>query len=301
MKVPRSMLAAVLLAMSGSLALAAAGPAAKPRSHATKAVAKVAAAASAAAPADKESAPAAGPRAVRLVCIDAGHGGAVEGATGWAGLKEKDVALDVALRTGRALEAAGYAVVYTRDADVDVDLYERPVIANRAGADLFVSIHANAEAGHTAAGFETFYLSSDAGDKTARKLAARENAAAAAAAGAPGLASGALGLILADLAVAEARADSAHLATAVQFQLADVLDTDNRGVKQAPLAVLAGATMAAVLVEVGFITSKTEGRLLALPKYRDAIAAAIARGVARYDEMTSPRLEGAPRDSLSMR
>ncbi|HEV8321721.1 MAG TPA: N-acetylmuramoyl-L-alanine amidase, partial [Myxococcota bacterium] len=291
MQMPRSILATTFLALSASLALAAAGPAAaKSKVHATKSLAKVAAVA-AAAPVEKGSAPAA--RAVRLVCIDAGHGGAVEGATGWAGLKEKDVALDVALRTGRALEAAGYAVVYTRDADVDVDLYERPVIANRAGADLFVSIHANAEAGHTAAGFETFYLSSDASDKTARKLAARENAAAAAAAGAPGLASGALGLILADLAVAEARADSAHLATAVQFQLADVLDTDNRGVKQAPLAVLAGATMAAVLVEVGFITSKTEGRLLALPKYRDTIAAAIARGVVRYDEMTSPRLEGA--------
>ncbi len=233
------------------------------------------------------------PRPVRLVCIDAGHGGEVEGAVGWSGLREKEVALDVALRTGKALEALGYAVMYTRLSDVDVPLAERPLVANRAGADLFVSIHANAEPSKKASGFETYHLSTEASDKTARRLALRENAALAAI-GAPMLDTGALGLILADLAVTEARADSAHLATSVQFQLAEVLDTENRGVKQAPLAVLAAAVMPAVLVEVGFVTSKSEAKLLARPAYRDSIARAIARGVARHDELTARRLDGAP-------
>jgi len=285
-----------VLAMSLLCLAAAAAPVAKAPSPTARPV--VAAVAAPAPPAKKAAveplATVALPRAVRLVCIDAGHGGDVEGAIGWDGIREKDVALDVALRTGRALEAAGYAVVYTRDSDVDVPLKDRPLIANRAGADLFVSIHANAEAAHKASGFETFHLSSEASDRSAMKLASRENAFAAAA-GSPFFGGGALGMILADLAISEARADSAHLATSVQFQLAEVLDTDNRGVKQAPLAVLAGAVMPAVLVEVGFITSKTEGKLLAKATYRDGIARAIARGVARHDELTARRLTGAPK------
>jgi N-acetylmuramoyl-L-alanine amidase len=93
-----------------------------------------------------------------VVAIDAGHGGRDVGAIGPTGLQEKDVVLDVALRAREALVRGGVRVVMTRETDVYVDLAERPRLARRQGATVFVSIHANASVRPTAGGAETYYL-----------------------------------------------------------------------------------------------------------------------------------------------
>lgn len=253
--------------------------------------------------------PAPGLLAIRKVVVDAGHGGEDHGAVGPQGMREADVNLAIARRLGRTLEQRlGVEVVYTRTEDSFVSLSDRTRFANAHQADLFISVHANAHTKRRVHGIETYYLNTTS-DRYALRLARRENAASKA--GAPEdhvdahvepkvgmdpadhgeLPPGTLGqdlrLVLADLAMRSATADSRKLAGLVQQAMVDGArshhdDVKDLGVKHALFFVLLGARMPAVLVETGFMSHHVESARLASPTYRAAIADAIAAGVERF-------------------
>jgi N-acetylmuramoyl-L-alanine amidase len=216
------------------------------------------------------------------IVVDAGHGGEDHGARGVAGLEEKELVLDVALRLSRRLRDRGLRVVLTRSGDTFVPLEERFAIANDADADLFVSVHANAAHDADVRGTETYFLANQASDADARRVADRENAAfehevAALIPDDPVVA------ILGDLMTAgrlEESSDFAHLAEA---ELAAV-DPHSRGVKQARFVVLQGVQMPSALIEIGFVTHREDERRLRRSAARDEIADALTRAVLAFGE-----------------
>lgn len=233
----------------------------------------------------------------RVIVIDPGHGGIERGAVGPSGLQEKDVTLELCRQLRRLLQQQNptLGVVLTRDEDRLVGLDERTGIANHNHAELFLSIHLNASPRRGASGAETYFLSNDATDDEARLLAAQENRAAGA--GEKATASGGarpdLDLVLWDLAQNQHLADSSRLAESVQGQLNRLAGTRDRGVRQAPFRVLMGATMPAILVEVGFISNPDEEAKLRTPDYRDQVAEAIS-GAVREFLLGLERSERAP-------
>ena len=246
------------------------------------------------------AAAAAQPRRALVVVLDAGHGGAYphDGAHGRGSLVEKDVALSVALRTKEAMEEAGVTVVLTREADADLPLPRRAQVANEAGADLFLSIHCNSmpklKDRLLTRGVETYFLSPDPTDSDARLLAEIENGGGSDAA--PAKSADAVGGILADLTLGQARKDSARLAEIVQRRMVRDARISGRGVRQAPFAVLAGTRMPSALVEIGFISHPLEGRLLGKERHQKAIARALAAAAREYaDEVLARRLVSAAR------
>jgi len=243
------------------------------------------------------AAAAAEPRRALVVVLDPGHGGAYpnDGAHGRGGLVEKDVALAVALQTKEAMEEAGVTVVLTREADADLPLARRAQIANEAGADLFLSIHCNSmpklKDRLLTRGVETYFLSPDPTDSDAKLLAEIENGGPEAS---PAKSPDAVSGILADLALGQARNDSARLAEIVQRRMVREARISGRGVRQAPFAVLAGTRMPSALVEIGFISHPLEGRLLAKERHQKAIARALAAAAREYaDQVLARRLVAA--------
>jgi N-acetylmuramoyl-L-alanine amidase len=219
-----------------------------------------------------------------VAVIDPGHGGEQEGATGPGGQQEKTLSLQIARRVARRLQRQGARVVLTRKGDETVPLAERAALANAERADLFLSIHMNSMASRRARaltrGVETFFLSADATDASAKAVAARENADRLT--GDVPDREDPVATILESLGDAEALEESSRLAYAIHERLVGRLRAEDRGVKQAPFYVLAGARMAAVLLEVGFVSHRDEARRLASAAYQDAIAEAIAEGVASW-------------------
>jgi N-acetylmuramoyl-L-alanine amidase len=220
-----------------------------------------------------------------VVVLDPGHGGEQEGALSPSGDREKDLALEISRRIATRLRRQGAKVVLTRTGDIEVPLVNRAAIATAIRADLFVSVHLNsmptAELRRTHAGVETYFLSAGATDERASAVAARENADRLA--GEPVVdPDDPVSAILADLEDQDALAGSSRLAYAIHDRLVSALGAEDRGVKQAPFYVLAGARMPAVLLEVGFISHEAESALLRTPAYQDRIAAAVADGVAAF-------------------
>lgn len=230
-----------------------------------------------------------------VVVLDPGHGGKWphDGAHGGHGLQEKVIALQVAQKTRTALEALGATVILTREADEDIPLAARARIANDSGADVFLSIHCNSmehrEDRRITRGVETYFLSPDPTDAEARMLAKAEN-------GGPEAvplprSSGAVAGILNDLALGQARNDSAALAQIVQRQMVRETRAPSRGVRQAPFLVLSGTRMPSALVEIGFISHPQEGRRLGRDKYQERIAQALADAVRDFaDQVLARRL-----------
>jgi N-acetylmuramoyl-L-alanine amidase len=220
------------------------------------------------------------------IVLDAGHGGDDHGAEGPTGSLEKELVLDVARRLQTRLAKDGLRVLLTRDADVYVPLAERTAIANRAAADLFVSIHANAATARRARGIETFFVALEASDDASRQLAERENAAfREQAEPAP---DDALASILGDLAANDQMRESDEFARLAHQELVGLTpEVPSRGVKQAPFVVLMGVQMPAALVEIGFITNPEDDKAMATAERRDRIADALERSVrafaVRYD------------------
>jgi N-acetylmuramoyl-L-alanine amidase len=214
--------------------------------------------------------------------VDPGHGGEKDGAVSPKGDKEKELTLQIARRVKRRLEALGGRVLLTRSGDTRVPLANRAAVANAVRADLFVSIHLNSmptEASRrSSSGVETYFLSADASDAGAEASAARENADRLAGEPQPDK-DDPVAAILEDLEAADALAGSSRLAHALHEKLVAALATENRGVKQAPFYVLAGARMPAVLLEVGFISNEAEAARLRTPAHQEKIAAAVAEGV----------------------
>lgn len=227
------------------------------------------------------------------VVLDPGHGGAFphDGAHGRGGLVEKDIALSVARKLKTILERSGALVVLTRDADLDVPLAQRAQIANEANGDLFLSIHCNSmetsRDRRVTRGVETYFLSPDPTDAEARLLADLENGGPAAAP-IPKKADAVSG-ILADLALSQARNDSAMLARIVQHNIVAGAASPSRGVRQAPFVVLSGTKMPSALVEIGFISHPAEGPLLAKEQHQDRIAESLAAAVEEFAEQVLAR------------
>jgi N-acetylmuramoyl-L-alanine amidase len=214
------------------------------------------------------------------IVIDAGHGGHDTGTVGPRGLREKDLVLDVALRLGRLLQARlGADVIYTRDDDTFVPLEARTAIANQEKADLFISIHANSSPDSDAGGIETYYLNFTS-SRDALQVAARENATSE-------KTIHELQDLVKNIALKEKIDESREFAADVQRSLTSGLATKNsaprnRGVKKAPFVVLIGAHMPSILAEISFVSNPADERKLATPEYRQKIAEALYRGMARY-------------------
>lgn len=215
------------------------------------------------------------------VVLDPGHGGGDTGAIGPGGFEEKTVALSIALKAVPMLEEKTRCRVFlTRTGDVFVPLEERTNMANRLGADVFLSIHVNSAVRKSAFGVETFFLSFNSTDEDARRLAAFENSSSAGPAGAQ--AQDDLKDIMLDLAQTAAHHLSSTLAEHIHESAATGAKGGDRGVKQAPFVVLIGALMPAALVEVGFISNPDEEKRLVSAEGQDKIASSIAEGVAKY-------------------
>lgn len=229
---------------------------------------------------------------VRVVWIDAGHGGADPGAIGH-GVREKDVALDVARRVARLLkDEPRIEVRMTRDDDGFVELWERGLLATDAKGErpgVFVSIHANSfPARRTTRGFETYFLS-EARTEDERRVSAVENAPLTIRGrGVDASRQSDLDFILRELRNFDHAHWSALLAGMVQDELAKFHPGPNRGVKQAPLAVLTNAIMPSVLVEVGFVTNEAEARLMTQADFQDRTARGIADAVMAFLERYPP-------------
>lgn len=233
---------------------------------------------------------------VRTVVIDPGHGGDDVGAKGPGGALEKDVTLAIARKVRAAVaNTLGLQAFLTRDKDHDVALDERAAFANNYKSDLFISIHANASRAQGARGSEVYFLSYQASDDESRRVAAMEGGEIPASASAP--ASSDVALILWDMAQAEHLEESSSLASRIQEELAEVTGNERRGVKQAPFRVLVGAAMPAVLVEVAFISNSEEEKLLTSEAYQNRIAAAVVRGIARYQRDQTQRAGASPRET----
>jgi len=217
-------------------------------------------------------------RSVETVVLDAGHGGKDPGAMGKQGLKEKGVVLDMAQRIQQELERCGMKVYLTRSQDQFVVLQERAPFANRKKADLFVSIHANANRSRWIEGFEVYYLT-EAVDDSARALAAAENAPEAMADRSFSSSMLSLKAIIWDMIYTENRKESIELARYIGGAVSKKMGLKLLGVKGAPFAVLKGAKMPAVLVEVGYLSNKEGERKLRDAEYRGRMAEAIASGI----------------------
>lgn len=232
---------------------------------------------------------------LRLIVLDAGHGGHDSGAVGPTGVLEKEVVLDVTRRVAKKVEAGlGVKVVLSRDSDVFVTLRDRTNFANKQRADLFVSVHANAHPQSVSEGVETYFLSSEASDSGARQVAAIENGVVKLEGpGSRQRGGDVLKSILWDLAQSEFQEESSFMAETVLDSMSKSLNLVNRGVKQAGFYVLGGAAMPAILIEIGFLTNRKEERKLATPEHREALARAIYAGLAEYKRRYDQRLRTA--------
>jgi N-acetylmuramoyl-L-alanine amidase len=215
------------------------------------------------------------------IVIDAGHGGHDSGTLGVGGIQEKDVVLDVALRLGKLLhDRLGAEIIYTRSDDTFIPLETRTAIANKAQADLFLSIHANSSEDASARGVETYYLNFTS-DPTALDVAARENAVS-------DQSIHQLSDLVKKIALKDKIAESREFAADVEGSLYAGLERGNaglkdRGVKKAPFVVLIGANMPSILAEISFVTNPKDAQQLEQPEYRERVAESIYKGVARYE------------------
>ncbi|BFR49168.1 N-acetylmuramoyl-L-alanine amidase [Nitratidesulfovibrio sp. HK-II] len=215
---------------------------------------------------------------VHTVMIDAGHGGKDPGAMG-NGITERNLTLKMARMVGERLRRMGFSVIYTRDRDVFVPLDKRTAFANDKKADLFLSLHVNANTDPRICGFETYYLDLARSD-SATRVAARENAVSE-----KSLSD--LQFILTDLMLNAKTQESRDVANFVQDSALGRLrrtgfPAHDNGVRSAPFYVLMGARMPSVLVELGYCTNPDEARRLASEKYLSTLADGVAEGVASY-------------------
>lgn len=220
-------------------------------------------------------------RPVQRVVLDPGHGGKDPGALGPKGIREKDIVLRIARAARTRLEREGLEVLLTRDRDTYLTLLDRTDFANRARADLFVSIHANASPNARTSGAETYLLDTRYDRQTAR-VAARENGTSIAELSE-------LQKILAALRLGYNERFAASLASSVHRSLVGDLgrryrDTRDLGVKRGPFLVLFQADMPAILVEVGFLTHRVEGPRMGTDAFVQSAASGIAQGILRYRE-----------------
>jgi len=218
-------------------------------------------------------------RRVHTIVVDPGHGGRDPGATGVGGIREKNVNLAIAKRLAKRLEERGFEVVLTRDRDQTLDLEERTAIAESAGGDVFISIHANASRRKNARGIEIYTLDQNH-ERHSLDVASREN-------GVPAAKLDPLQRALAKLRVDELGTQSERLASLVHRNVIEGAKRSDRnlpdlGLKKGPFYVLFMSSMSSVLVETGFLTNKRDAKLLRSAKFQNQLADEIAEGVHQY-------------------
>jgi N-acetylmuramoyl-L-alanine amidase len=217
---------------------------------------------------------------VARIVIDPGHGGFDTGTIGPSGLEEKNVVLDIGLRLRKLIETQTNSEVFmTRSTDKFVPLEERTAIANEDGADLFISIHANASSDHHVRGIETYFLNFTS-DPEALRLAARENATSQESVHQ-------LQNLIQKIALNNKIEESQELARDIQTVLYKRMSgvsrgIHNRGVRKAPFVVLIGANMPSILAEISFLSNPHSEHLLRSTAYREQIAKSLFHGIENY-------------------
>jgi N-acetylmuramoyl-L-alanine amidase/putative methionine-R-sulfoxide reductase with GAF domain len=212
------------------------------------------------------------------IVVDAGHGGWDLGTVGRRGLLEKDVVFEIAQRLAKLLQSRlGADVILTRKDDTYIPLDERAAIANQAQADLFVSVHANYSDLPSARGVETYYTNFFSSPNTADTEKRDDNSGNRAAVTA----------VLSPADLHDRIEQSRRLAASVQRSLYGTLSLQNpglrdRGVKEASYVVLTETAMPGILAEVSFVSSPTDEQKLRSDGYREQIAEALYKGIARY-------------------
>jgi N-acetylmuramoyl-L-alanine amidase len=218
---------------------------------------------------------------IKKVVIDAGHGGNDPGAIGKTGLREKDVVLDIARKLSQLFSENGIEVVMIRSHDTFITLEQRAKIANRSGADLFLSIHANANRVRWLNGLEVYYVSPYIDDDK-RAMQAAQNLDLDLNRASFTDASLNLKATLWDMLYTYNRAESISLAYFLCDSMRHSLNIKILGVKAAGFSVLKGTQMPAVLIEVGFLSNNDEECLLRNSYYRQQVADAIFQGTRDY-------------------
>ncbi|WP_027720820.1 N-acetylmuramoyl-L-alanine amidase [Maridesulfovibrio zosterae] len=213
----------------------------------------------------------------KTIMLDPGHGGKDPGASA-NGIKEKNINLRFTKILAAKLKKAGFSVLYTRSTDVFIPLEERTAMANIKKADMFISVHCNAHRSSKINGIETYTLNL-ARNRNAVRVAARENAISA-------KRISDLQVILTDLMLNSKMKESKDLAKNIHTKsLANVRrnwSVKDQGVREAPFYVLMGAKMPSVLIELGYLTNRTEAKRLNSDKYLSYIADGIVKGVLEY-------------------
>ena len=208
------------------------------------------------------------PKALKTICLDPGHGGKDTGNhTFWHSEKTYTLALASELRD--QLQKAGFNVVLTRTKDTYVELSDRPALANRRGADLFVSLHFNAtETGRAEVEGPETYCITPVGASSTNARGEGNN----------------YGPTMAN------RFEQRSLLFAYQLErsLVQNLGVEDRGVRRARFAVLRDAAMPAILIECGYMTHPVEGKKIYDAAYRRQMAQAIVKGILAYQKLTSP-------------
>ncbi|MBQ2844513.1 MAG: N-acetylmuramoyl-L-alanine amidase [Alphaproteobacteria bacterium] len=219
-----------------------------------------------------------------IIVIDAGHGGKDPGCIGRGGTREKDIVLSVARKLKNKLDSNGFKTYLTRDSDKYLRLAERANIAEKRKADLFISLHANANPSRKMKGFSIYTLSEKASDEEARKLAEAENAADKI--GVEGFTEFEenIRIALSSLqqhAVAEMSEEYAN-GCAKSFKRASIEQQPGPDVRHAPFAVLR-STVPGALLEIGHLSNTAEEKLLKTDKHQNKIVDAIVRSVKNYN------------------
>jgi N-acetylmuramoyl-L-alanine amidase len=228
------------------------------------------------------SSPAPATSGLRKIVLDPGHGGKDPGAIGAGGITEKDIVLSIAKKLAAKLrKELRVDVVLTRKDDRFVALEDRTALANAENADLFISLHMNASENAEAKGIETYYLDNTT-DEAAIRLAARENSASR-----RNISD--LQFILSDMTQNMKLEDSITLAHRLQGSMVSAMaktmdDVRDLGVKKALFHVLVGARMPSVLVEMFFITNRSEGRSMSRESHQDAMVEALFEGIQKYGQ-----------------
>jgi N-acetylmuramoyl-L-alanine amidase len=227
---------------------------------------------------------------VRVVALDAGHGGVDPGTIGIGGTFEKDVTLAMVRELRRQLEAGGrYKVVLTRDQDIFVRLRERVALARAAGAELFVSIHADSMRNKETRGASIYTLSETASDDEAAALAARENRADIIAGVNLAHENKEVTSILIDLAQRESMNRSATFAGLLVDDLGRQIHLiPVKPHRFAGFAVLRAPDIPSALIELGYLSNLGDEELLTQPRQRAKVAAAIYRAIDRYFQGEAP-------------
>ncbi len=219
-----------------------------------------------------------------IIVIDAGHGGKDPGCIGKGGTREKDIVLSVAKKLKNKLDSNGFKTYLTRSGDTYLKLAERASIAEKRKADLFISLHANANPSRKMKGFSIYTLSEKASDEEAKKLAEAENAADKI--GVEGFTEFEenIRIALSSLqqhAVAEMSEEYAN-GCAKSFKRADIEQQPGPDVRHAPFAVLR-STVPGALLELGHLSNAAEEKLLKSSKHQDKLVNAIVKSVKNYN------------------